>query len=668
MKRRLSRTIKVVLWALAAAATWTICALIVLAAAAFTRGTSETPDRGAVGTAWEAGWEVTSFAADYVIDSQGRLHATEQIAVDFHDVPKHGIYRNFFWRVDCQPPRIPTEALVSACPAGKLRTYDITIDSVTSAGGVPWSYTTARIGDTEQLKIGDAGSLISGKQTYVIRYTVAGALDAYAAHDELYWNASGTWPVPVLAFSAKVTLPSGSILEAKCFEGTPLTSSPCAASPSSTTATFASTSTLDRIDQVTILATFDRGIAAVGAPHLWHPSTYRDFYQLNILDLGGSVVVGLLAALALALLWWEAGRDRQYRTIYYLTQDPSEGRRPLFGGPPIVVEFTPPDGLRPAEMGMLLDERPDTLDVTATTIDLAVRGYLRIEELDPAGSPAKGKDWRLIRLKKADDALLPYERRLFNGLFEDEDDSKSVLLSELRYHFAESMDEVKDKLYNDAAARKWFERDPRIAKSGWEGKAFLAAATGLVLCYAAGYFFGLALLPAAVPVAGLALIPLAHTMSRRTATGSEALRRVLGFRLYIDTAETRRQEFNEQANIFASYLPYAIVFGSVTKWAKAFDGLDDEVKQTMDWYTGADPAAPFRVPAFSLALAGMASGIGNTLSAPPMPSTAVGTGFSSSGGFGGFGGGGGFGGFGGGGFGGGGFAGGGGGGGGGGSW
>ena len=51
---------------------------------------------------------------------------------------------------------------------------------------------------------------------------------------------------------------------------------------------------------------------------------------------------------------------------------------------------------------------------------------------------------------------------------------------------------------------------------------------------------------------------------------SEMLRRVLGFRLYIDTAEKDRQQFNERADIFATYLPYAIVFGCAEKWARVF--------------------------------------------------------------------------------------------------
>ncbi len=49
---------------------------------------------------------------------------------------------------------------------------------------------------------------------------------------------------------------------------------------------------------------------------------------------------------------------------------------PLFASDPIAVEFEPPDKLKPAQIGLLLDERADTLDVTATIVELAVRGYL----------------------------------------------------------------------------------------------------------------------------------------------------------------------------------------------------------------------------------------------------------------------------------------------------
>ena len=96
-----------------------------------------------------------------------------------------------------------------------------------------------------------------------------------------------------------------------------------------------------------------------------------------------TLALGLLAALV-----WRVGRDRHYVSMHYLTNDTTEERLPLFKGDPIVVEFEPPEKIRPAQMGLLVDERADTLDVTATIIDLAVRGYLKITELPEAAGSA----------------------------------------------------------------------------------------------------------------------------------------------------------------------------------------------------------------------------------------------------------------------------------------
>ena len=41
-----------------------------------------------------------------------------------------------------------------------------------------------------------------------------------------------------------------------------------------------------------------------------------------------------------------------------------------------MVEFDPPQDLRPAQLGLILDESADTKDVTATIVDLAVRSSL----------------------------------------------------------------------------------------------------------------------------------------------------------------------------------------------------------------------------------------------------------------------------------------------------
>ncbi len=121
------------------------------------------------------------------------------------------------------------------------------------------------------------------------------------------------------------------------------------------------------------------------------------------------VAAGVLVALVggIGWLWWRVGRDRRYIALQHSSADTAEERVPLFGGRPIAVEFEPPDQIRPGQIGLLIDESADTLDVTATIIDLASRGYLKITELPKHGWFGK-TDWQLDRLKPSDDRLLEY--------------------------------------------------------------------------------------------------------------------------------------------------------------------------------------------------------------------------------------------------------------------
>lgn len=107
-----------------------------------------------------------------------------------------------------------------------------------------------------------------------------------------------------------------------------------------------------------------------------------------------------------------------------------------------MVEYLPPDDLRPAQMGVLLDERADALDVTATIVDMAVRGYLHITEI-----PKKGlfgdKDWRLEK-RKEPEGLQPYEAALFKALYKGS--RTEVTISSLKTKFAQDLQSVKKLL------------------------------------------------------------------------------------------------------------------------------------------------------------------------------------------------------------------------------
>jgi uncharacterized membrane protein len=306
---------------------------------------------------------------------------------------------------------------------------------------------------------------------------------------------------------------------------------------------------------------------------------------------------------------------------------------PLFAEKNIVVEFLPPEGLRPAQLGVVVDERADTLDVTATIVDLAVRGYLSITELEKRGWFGKA-DWQMDKLKPDDEELLPYEQLLFNALFRNR---QTVKVSALKTKFHEQLADVKAKLYEDALERKWFAHNPETMRRVWFGAGIAVVVVGVGLCIGSGLFLDRALIPVPIALAGLLLLAFSRAMARRTAAGNEAGRRALGFKLYIATAETRRQEFNEQKNIFARYLPYAIIFECVDKWADAFEGLDDQVQEsTSYWYHG---ATAFHVGAFASGLGSFNSSVSSTISSTPGGSGGSGFSGGSSGGGGGGGGG-----------------------------
>ncbi len=145
-----------------------------------------------------------------------------------------------------------------------------------------------------------------------------------------------------------------------------------------------------------------------------------------------------------------------------------------------------------------------------------------------------------------------------------------------------------------------------------------------------GASFGAGLIGVPIVVGGIVLAFVSSAMSKRTALGHDVFRRTMGFREYINTAEKDRQRFNEQTNLFAEYLPYAIVFGCVDKWARAFEGIGEEA--TRGWYYGYGPGM-FNPGAFSHDLQSFSSSISSAVH--DLPSGFGGGGFSGGGGGGG---------------------------------
>ena len=371
----------------------------------------------------DEGWVINSFAARIQVQPDGSLLVVETLLVDFRGLQKHGIFRD-----------IP---IVYDYDRQHRRIYNLNVRSVADASGRARQYATAQEGSFLRIKIGDPNATISGTQSYVISYAVWGTPNSFRDHDELFWNASGSWPVAMNDVSVAVTLPRAGIQKIACFQGPAGSTETCTGEQSGATATFRSTRVLPEQQQLTFVVGFDKGIIAEPAPRLQRrASGVGDFFEITpfILGVSAALLAGVLYALGWT--WWKHGRDRRFLTVHYLTNDTAEEVAPILASDPIVIEYQPPEKLPPAIMGVLLDERADSLDATATIIDLAVRGHLHITEVDKKVLGVfdfGGNDWQFTRKESREDHLAPYEEKLLEGLFQD---GQSVMLSDLKTKFA----------------------------------------------------------------------------------------------------------------------------------------------------------------------------------------------------------------------------------------
>jgi uncharacterized membrane protein YgcG len=559
----------------------------------------------AVTAAAQEGWAVRSFDASYVVNRDGSVDVVEDILVDFGGLERHGIQRE-----------IPVEYEYTSDHKRRITIEVVGVDDGQAA--VP--YTTFRSGANLVLRIGDPDRLISGEQRYRIRYRVEGALNAQPAWDELYWNATGNaWTVPIERATALVTAPS--IDRVECYQGRTGSDLVCDSASSSGSARFATSQTLPAGGGLTIVVGLTRGSVAVPPPDLVEIEStgeqVRDFIGLKPLPIALAVGSALLSVGAFIRYWWTTGRDRWFGDVPTLTGAATPRVRPLFAHETVVVEYQPPElasgrRLRPAEIGTLVDERADTLDVSATIVDLAVRGYLRIEEVEKTGLFGKS-DYKLTRLKPADSELLTYETTLLNALFED---GEEVTMSDLRNEFYTDLAKVKSALYEQVTeVNRFFPAKPDSSRTVNRILALVVTGVGVILTAGLGQFAGAAIVGVPVAIVGLVFFVMAGAMPRRTAVGREMLRRCLGFREYIRVAETDRQRYHEEAGIFERYLPFAVVFDCVERWAEAFEGLEDQVAgRTSGWYIGPHP---FTAIAFSESLNGFSSSISSAIASTP---------------------------------------------------
>ncbi len=524
----------------------------------------------------------------------------EDIEYNFGGELRHGIFRD-----------IPYKYQID-----NIRNYNLrmNVNKVTDFAEKPYRYKVSRKRGRMMVKIGDPDKEITGVHGYRIDYLVDGAIVFFEEHDELYWNITGNeWRVPIRRASAKIyfdrEISEG--VKAACYTGLyGSKSKDCTFSITPNGVEFNVIRSFRAGEGLTIVVGLPKGILKEASFFKKASWFFSDnwFFALPFLTL-----------FFISYVWYTRGRDPEDRWV-------------------MAVRYEPPKDLTPAEAGTLVDERADILDITSTVIDLAVRGYLKIQEVETTKFIFfSDRDYRLIKLKELlenkTNTFKAHESKVFFSIFKG--GKEEVMVSDLKNKFYTHLPDIKKALYSELVRNRYFSTNPekirRIFK--WVGIAIIIAAFFLIP------HWGIKL---SVVVSGLFILVFSRFMPRKTKKGSLAKEELLGFREFIERAERDRIErlAKDDPTLFDRVLPYALVFGLGDRWAEAFH---DMYRQPPSWYGSPRYGNSFSPRIFVSDLGRSLSVMNSTFASTPRRSGSGGSGFggggSSGGGFGGGGGG-----------------------------
>ena len=547
---------------------------------------------------------IEKFDSEIVVSPNGTIDVTETIQVQFIGSWK-GLYRE-----------VPVEYVT---PQGLNYTLFLNVKRVTDGSGNSLKFESSRERHYRKLKI-YVPEAQDSHRTIIIEYSVSDALRFFEDHDELYWNVTGDeWDVPIQSASARVVLPENATgIRVNVFTGA--YGSRAQEADSEIVGNGVEVHTrrpLGYHEGLTIAVAFDKGFV--------HEPTALDKASLFLRSnwpLGLPVIVFVI----MFYLWWTQGRDPRLR--------------------PIVAQYEPPDQLTPGEVGTLVDDSADMRDITSTIVDLAVRGYMVIEEhqKDRMLGLFHDKDYNFILKKDRSEwsKLKPHEQVLLKGFFSSGTVGETVSMSSLENRFYTNLPGIKNGIFESLVTHGYYRRRPDSVRASYVGIAVVIGVLSIWGGSAIASSMGMA--PLTFIIAGILsaaiIAAFGWFMPAHTEQGARAMEGVLGFEDFLDHVESDR--FNRMIKtpqMFEKFLPFAMALGVEKNWSKAFQGI---MTQPPDWYRGSY-GPNFYPMMFTSDLSTMSSRASSVMASSPRSSGGSGFGGSGGGGSsgGGFGGGGG---------------------------
>ena len=601
--------------------------------------------------------QIYQFDSQILVQANGTLAVTETIRVQAAGQQiQHGIYRDF-------PQLYHT-------PRGLRSRTGFVVQKVLR-DGQPEDHHLANRDNGVRVYIGSANVFVPpGVHTYQLTYTTDRQLGFFKDHDELYWNVTGNgWIFPINNVTCTVILPPGATVKNLTaytgYQGA--RGNDFTATNLNDRARFTTTRKLFPSEGFTAVVEWPKGFVAPPTLLARLKNLLKDNHGLAL------ALAGLLITLGYYFAAWRA-----------VGRDPKRGI--------IIPRYTPPPDFSPAAVRYLWRMGYDNKVLTATVMNLAVQGALKIVERK---SGVFGqKVYSLVPVPHAKCALSPGEeivRRELVGdglpitLRQDNYVALQAAQSKLRTFLAES---VKNQFFKGnlpqsllgfafclaSLACLWLDLGAIISAPDIlvPGGFFIASVVAVVLgrkirfgvgavafgglLAAAAFTVWFARQPVAPVFLPIILGTLAGTfhflLKAYTPAGRDIMDEIEGFKLYLGVAEKDRLNLENPPErtpqLFEQFLPFALALGVEQKWSEQFASIlaaagtmPGQNNYSPAWYAG-DSWNTIGATSFAAAIGtSLAGAISSASTTPGSSSGGSSGGGSSSGGSSGGGGGGG---------------------------
>ncbi|MCB0664310.1 MAG: DUF2207 domain-containing protein [Saprospiraceae bacterium] len=402
-----------------------------------------------------------------------------------------------------------------------------------------------------------------GTYQYKIKYRVPDQITFWDDYDEIYWNAIGNdVEFEVENASCRVKVPAGArVIQESAYTGR------YGHQEDATTMTnegafldYRTDRSLKPREAFTVAVGFEKGFVE----------------EPGFLQRIGALLLVILASIFLLpyylYTWWKYGQDPPSPTPY-----------PIWNAP---------DDLSAASIGYINKGRHESKSFTASIVHLAIKGYLKIEEIEKKGFFSKSKNFDLIKLRASDSALPAEERQVFDSLFSGGD----------RVSITGKYDTKIEKSYLNHKGSLSAQHRSFIIK-GHNAKFLVIPILVTIIVFAIAIIFlikssyatgaNITALIAFAPLAIGGVILYGYLIKKPTPEKLELRSRIKGFEMYLELAEKERLRLLNPPEMtpehFETVLPYAFALGVEHQWTEKFQNILEQANYRPQWHNSATP-------------------------------------------------------------------------------